>query len=266
MSAQFYVHRARAQVAEVRARVGLLGYDVAVDERLDVEALAVAFLTCEVVALQHLSERVAFAYLERTYGVDTSGETPSGTPLAGGLFVSRTGSHRWVFVDASESPARQRFTIAHELGHLVLEAEPALARTAAQPPSLFDDEAQETTHVAPLLTYGRRCTPTVVGPDTSQSGGAPSRRPRDTRRLSPDELREIQANHFAAELLMPYEGVRRVIAGALGPAGVQGEADLDHVVSVVASRYDVSFAAARLRLTKDFGVTGETAGGLDLFT
>jgi hypothetical protein len=266
VTAQFYVHRARDAATSVRRRVHALGYDTSLDERLDVEALAVAFLDCELVSLPGLSERVALDYLERTYSVDITDESPSATPLAGSLFVTQTGSHRWIFVDAAESASRQRFTVAHEIGHLVLEAEPELARGRAAGLSLFDQDVGGKASAGPLLKFGR-CPADVVGPDgDSGAGSATTTRPRKPPKpLSKDELREIHANHFAAELLMPYEGVRRLIATAVGVTGARTESDVDRIVSLVAARFDVSLAAGRLRVTKDLNITGRHDGHGDLF-
>lgn len=259
MSAQFYVHRARDEVAAVWRRVHSLGYPVSLDERTDVQALAVAFLNCPIVGLPALSERVAFDYLAETFGVDTSGEMPNPSQLAGALLITRSGTHRWIFVDADEHPKRQRFTIAHELGHLVLEAEPELAQLKADGQALFEDATGSTT----LLKFGRCPAASVAFGDDQV---ITRKRPRGASRFSPDELREIRANHFAAELLMPYEGLRRLIADVVGAQVVRTQAEVDHIVALVAERYDISIAAARLRVTKDLRIAPTGADGhSDLF-
>lgn len=267
MSVRFYVRTAQGQVATVRRRIADLGYDLLLDERADVEAIAVAFLDCQLIPLRDLSERTAFAYLERAYGIDTSmGVPPDPAPLAGGLFVTESGSHRWVFVEESEAAPRQRFTIAHEIGHLILHAEPDLERARAIGPSLFEQERAPST----LRAFGR-CSTAAVGaeerdPEASTSRASRATGTAHTTQLSQADLREIHANHFAAELLMPYEAVRRLIASAAGPTGVRTPADVARLTGLLAERFDVSTEAAWKRLTKDLGIAaGGSAGGSDLF-
>lgn len=76
---------------------------------------------------------------------------------------------RWtVYVRSSDSPRRQRFTVAHELGHYVLHQ-------AEHPEGIFDDDLNF------LRTEGN---------------------------VSGDREQEREANQFAAELLMPEDAVR----------------------------------------------------------
>jgi Zn-dependent peptidase ImmA (M78 family) len=80
-----------------------------------------------------------------------------------GMFVRE---HNIIAVNKRHARVRQRFTIAHELGHALLHAKQA---------SLFVDDVQAL------------------------------------RRDGSHSLEEVEANRFAAELLMPEESVRQLV-------------------------------------------------------
>lgn len=258
MSARFYVHQAKGAVGALRQRLGDFGYTWPADAGADLESLASVFLDCQVVRIPRLSDRVALSHLTAAYGVDTSAETPEDAPLAGGLYVTRNGVHRWIFVEQFDSPRRQRFTIAHELAHLVLDAEPEIATAAKRDAGLFDPQPPHA-----VLKFGRCPSAVLSGsaedtpePAEPAATGSAARTAKPAAgRWTDADLREVRANHFAAELLMPYEGVRRIVAREAGAAGVRTDADLVRIVAVLASTYDVSPATAQLRLTKDLDVT-----------
>lgn len=105
-------------------------------------------------------------------------------------------------VNALHSPKRQRFTIAHEIGHLVLHTKDAI-------------------HVDETLPMFR----------TERSS------------LAIDD-KEIEANQFAAELLMPAEWVRKDAA----ECHIDIEAD-DEPIAELARKYDVSVQAMTIRLS-----------------
>ena len=108
-----------------------------------------------------------------------------------------------IFVNREHGHSRQRYTVAHELGHFILHKDKF---SDPQNASLIDSE----------LSMFR------FGPD---SKGGP-----DTRRL------EIQANKFAASLLMP----RKLVESAFALLGdIQAIADL----------FEVSRAAMGFRLS-----------------
>src|SRR6266487_4675697 len=44
-------------------------------------------------------------------------------PNVAGAIFKETGQDPTIFINASDSPNRQRFTVAHELGHYVMHAE-----------------------------------------------------------------------------------------------------------------------------------------------
>jgi len=117
-----------------------------------------------------------------------------------GMVLRSTDGTAVIGINSNHSAVRRRFSIAHEIGHLVLHEEDAL-------------------HVDAWTPFAYRT-------DTSSLGTDP---------------REIEANQFAAELLMPEQLVR---------ADVQGFADLsvEDVVERMAERYEVSAQAMTLRL------------------
>lgn len=106
-------------------------------------------------------------------------------------------------VNASTSPRRQRFTVAHELGHIVLHAGRPLTVDSQVRVNFRDDVSSRATD---------------------------------------DE--EIQANAFAAALLMPAGLVRQEFLSAQESGGLTRE----QVTSLLARRFDVSAEAMGYRL------------------
>jgi Zn-dependent peptidase ImmA (M78 family) len=107
-------------------------------------------------------------------------------------------------VNALHHPNRQRFTIAHEIGHLVLHR----------------PEITKEIHVD-------REFPMLMRDAVSATGS--------------DEM-EIEANCFAAEILMPESFLAKSLEGR--PIDI----DDDAAVSALAKVYKVSASAMRLRL------------------
>ena len=119
-----------------------------------------------------------------------------------GFILRAPGAATVIGVNSSHHPVRQRFTIAHELGHLLLHAKTEL-------------------HVDRVVV-----------------------KMRDRRGREGIDEDEIEANRFAAEILMPEEFLR-VDLEELGPV----TADDDHAISRLAKRYKVSKQAMTIRLT-----------------
>jgi Zn-dependent peptidase ImmA (M78 family) len=117
--------------------------------------------------------------------------------LSGMSFVK--GGHSVIVVNASHHPNRQRFTLAHELGHHVLHKE----------------YLSENVHV-----------------DTAVLA-------RNARSSEGVDSKEVQANAFAAELLMPQAQLRR-----LGNVDVNDDVKL----SQLARTFRVSASAMAIRL------------------
>jgi Zn-dependent peptidase ImmA (M78 family) len=107
-----------------------------------------------------------------------------------------------------QSLVRQRFTVAHELGHFCLHA------AEAHESGLFIDKKFR-------IEYWR---------DGTSSTGS--------------QTQEIEANRFAASLLMPEELVRKTII----QPGYQIDEGDDDALQELASKFEVSVQAMSLRL------------------
>jgi Zn-dependent peptidase ImmA (M78 family) len=134
------------------------------------------------------------------------GATIKYEPFAGelyGMVHRNTDGSATIGVNSVDRATRQRFTIAHELGHLLLHETEELH---------IDEESP-------------------IGFRNHASG------------MAVDE-REIEANQFAAELLMPAhmisEDVQELIEKAIG---------VDEAIGRLASKYNVSNEAMTIRLS-----------------
>ena len=114
-------------------------------------------------------------------------------PDVSGMLAKRPGEDPQVYVNATDSKVRQRFSCAHEIGHYI-------KRTTGP-------KGDENSKDAEWGYIDRR------GPSAS-------------RGTSPDE---IYANRFAAALLMPDERIKALTAEGLGPVAMatQFEVSLD---------------------------------------
>jgi Zn-dependent peptidase ImmA (M78 family) len=240
----------------LRRRFPSVGRVFSADERADVAELASVVCDCELIVVSQLSEVKVFAILHDEYGVDVSDAKKStDRPLAGALCVASTDSFRWIFVRAEDQPQRQRFTVAHELGHLFVEAlaEVEAAHTVIESPLVPQSIAKD-------LRLFSRCAVTESPPDVARSG-------RFSRALTSDDLRELRAHHFAAELLMPADGVRHLMAKVSDSTGIHSTRDLSRLVRDVANHYQVSLSAAKRRVEKDLAVVAiENDPNHDLFS
>lgn len=124
--------------------------------------------------------------------------------LAG--FIYLQGDMKLIGVNASDSLQRQRFTIAHELGHMHLDKE--------------------------AVSYDRDFA-VKMRDEHSKDGTDPI---------------EINANLFAAELLMPEDKLRQDVA----KLGNQIDPEDDEKIGMLAERYAVSRMAMTVRLTNLF--------------
>lgn len=112
-----------------------------------------------------------------------------------------------IAVNAAQHPNRKRFTIAHELAHY-----------------LFDHKDQNEDHIDWKFTIIRR----------------------DGKSSEASDVQEIEANAFAACLLMPVQFLR---ADLNDQVGFSGEAELDDSqLQALARKYRVSEMALRYRL------------------
>ncbi len=123
------------------------------------------------------------------------------------------GEDEWgILVNSQHHPNRQRFTLAHELGHLLL--------------------------------HGYRT------PNADKQF-----RLRDARSSEGSVLEEIQANQFAAELLMPRAMIMKAIdrhGFQHSPASESEEAQFEELVAKLARDFRVSRQAMTVRLSSLF--------------
>jgi Zn-dependent peptidase ImmA (M78 family) len=120
-------------------------------------------------------------------------------------FAYQKGGSKYIGVNSAESEVRQRFTIAHELGHIFLHR---------QDPLNYDPSVE-------LIHF------------------------RDEHSTTGTSRKEIEANAFAAELLMPEDAVKKEIENMKGIDLHDPEA-----VGRLASKFGVSHAAITVRLVK----------------
>ncbi len=106
-------------------------------------------------------------------------------------------------INSTHSKARQRFTIAHEIGHLVLHKG-----------ELFVDQTVRVNF-------------------------------RDKRSSLAEDQQEIEANKFAAELLMPPEMIRREVVKCIAKKKVATDM---HLITELARVFEVSEQAMGYRL------------------
>jgi Zn-dependent peptidase ImmA (M78 family) len=137
-------------------------------------------------------------------------EAPLGEGVSGVLLVE--GGSGTIGYNEGHHPVRQRFSIAHEIGHYILHA------VEDRSTGIFIDK-QPTAH---LKREYRR--------DSASSTG--------------EKSQEIQANGFAAALLMPKELVVKEVEG-LDP-----DIDDEDAISELATTFEVSPQAMSLRLAK----------------
>jgi Zn-dependent peptidase ImmA (M78 family) len=120
------------------------------------------------------------------------------------------GENEWaILVNSQHHPNRQRFTIAHELGHLLLHG-------------------YRTPHADKQF------------------------RLRDARSSEGSVLEEIQANQFAAELLMPRAMIMKAIERCgfqHAPANDVEEEQFEELVTKLAKDFRVSRQAMTIRLS-----------------
>lgn len=135
--------------------------------------------------------------------------------IAGRLYAE----DRIIEVKKSDIPTRQRFTIAHEIGHYRLH--------------IVAERWLHGVHICSSAAVGATDeleTPPLSGMEATQPQIVQVTRRRDIRRL------EIEANRFAAELLMPAS----LISDAIKIHGPDTHA--------LAQFFDVSLQAMQIRL------------------
>ena len=126
-----------------------------------------------------------------------------------GALVPLGGSHWVIVVNSLHHPNRKRFTVAHELGHLILHR-----------------------YKTPHADRGFRL--------------------RDARSSEGSVLEEIQANQFAAELLMPRSMLMRALEDTdleHAPANEDQDDNFERIVHQLSGHFRVSRQAMAVRLS-----------------
>lgn len=124
-------------------------------------------------------------------------------------FAVQEQGQRYIGVNKNESANRQRFTIAHEIGHLFL-------------------------HAQDRVNYDAGASVVLLRDGHSSEG---------------TDIKEIEANRFAAELLMPEDYIRADIAKH-GPLDLmENDSNTKSFIQRMADKYGVSQQAMSIRLT-----------------
>jgi Zn-dependent peptidase ImmA (M78 family) len=145
-------------------------------------------------------------------------EEASEGDVSGALF--REQNMILIGVNSSHSRYRKRFTVAHELGHLILH-----------------DDIVRLDHHYLAVTQKPRLKPVARRSQLSSEARDP---------------REIEANRFAAALLMPAEFLERSLRNRRLPLS-------DEEIAQFASQYEVSVQAMTFRLI-NLGIPVDVAG------
>lgn len=148
--------------------------------------------------LAGLTQYTAMEYLLRQDGIVELPEVQEQDPLAGFLYANT--HYGCIFVEASDLLVRRRFSVAHELGHYLLHFQPLLEIAER------DREYLEITEALQLHEeeFG---TLQETGGQTKMLGNE-----RMRSMLPTDKQMEREADRFAAELLMPADVVRVLLA------------------------------------------------------
>ena len=112
-------------------------------------------------------------------------------------------------INSLHHPNRQRFTLAHEIAHLCLHK----------------DAIDGNIHVDKTF---------------------PQRLNRNTRSSRGVDLKEIEANNFAAELLMPIDVLKSKTKL------ITMDIEEDEVIANLAKEFEVSFQSMSIRIAKEF--------------
>jgi Zn-dependent peptidase ImmA (M78 family) len=134
-------------------------------------------------------------------------KNPSGEIVSGVLKIKGKNGKPVIAVEATDSPERKRFTIAHELGHLCIHAAKAL-----------------------------RIDPGIVEHLDFAF--------RDSTSATAEKQEEIEANQFAAELLMPTDEIAKEVHENVILKG----RELDTVINELSIKYRVSKNAMTIKM------------------
>ena len=125
-----------------------------------------------------------------------------------GFALQKNGA-KYIGVNSEEGYERQRFTIAHELGHLFL-------------------------HKQDSVSYDKGAGVVML---------------RDIHASQGTDIKEIEANRFAAELLMPEVSIRQDLSDHGDIDLMAADEKSIKLIAELAAKYEVSIQAMSIRLT-----------------
>ena len=146
--------------------------------------------------------------ISRSMGIDIR-RSPADDSLSGFLYRDPSALTTVIGVNSNHHPNRQRFTIAHELGHYVLHVARGVHLDA--------------TNTGPQILFRENTFP------------------------EGNEAEEVEANVFASELLMPSSIIAHDL-NVVGPLDLHDDRRIDEVLAVLAKKYRVSKQALTIRL------------------
>ena len=193
--------------------------------------LAYPHLGVSVERISALSDLKITAHLRNVHGY--RGLKAQSEEILMGFIIAPGLRYCVIYANPDFGPAAERFTLAHEIGHLELEIAPRMSPGQA---SLFLSEAEQTLRMS-------RDTPLSLPID--ENVGPRVRPPKN----------ELFANMFAAALLMPEREARRVIPKDM---------DFTEQQRQMMVTFGVSAAASRVRL-QQLGLTARTDPASVLF-
>jgi Zn-dependent peptidase ImmA (M78 family) len=153
----------------------------------------------------NLSAPVNVEWLAKTIGIEIKKDDLEESSLSG--FAVQKHGKKYIGVNCMDSHVRQRFTIAHELGHLFLH----------------DDTVNYDQGGVMLF--------------------------RDDKSSDGSDAKEVEANRFAAELLMPADDLREDISNEGSFDLMNKDPHENAIIKKLAEKYDVSEQAMSVRLT-----------------
>ncbi|MDD5726109.1 MAG: ImmA/IrrE family metallo-endopeptidase [Patescibacteria group bacterium] len=131
----------------------------------------------------------------------------NGKDVSGLIKMSGKNGRPVIAVNTKEKPQRKRFTIAHEIGHFMLHG-------------------NEQLHIDQDFEFAAF---------------------RDSTSSLATSLKEIQANQFAAELLMPSDEIQEIIRSNFP------KKDITEIINEISKTYNVSSLAATIKISALLG-------------
>lgn len=170
--------------------------------------------------IPRLTSRQARIFLAKKMGQTPLLELASDEPLSGFLFaqLSQSVFTGCILVDGNDILPRRRFSAAHELGHYLLHFLPAMQELVAG--------GEDEIMVAEGLVYGSESENEAdIASEAwlSKQPVLPGIEIANNVMLFTEPYQETEANHFAAELLMPKSTCLSMVQRYYLPYGRQRE-------------------------------------------